>query len=1276
MIGLFFSSIIAIIFWRILIVPGAFFLAVTIAIIFFLTYRYVVSEEKEVNYNSPSLRLRKTLFSCLVVLSSLVVLFVPRIKEVEFVAWNAIPLPNLLRLLLSSFLTLFSSGYMILNLMDRDEKLTGTEKTLFSIMISLFILPFLGLLNFVSGSNILQLGIPSIILLNLILLIPYILFKRNEPKANEEFSIDLNEKIILLSLLIFISMLMLCKYSLNLTWDYGDLDTYYGYSVSFTKEVLPLSPTGPGLNYPFWPFIFLAECFILSGVPYVNAFQFVSIPITFLPILSLYIMVSAFFKESRHRKIPIIATILGFFGGGFGWIFGIHLLANSQTAQSLYDLFNIMSRTNSGYLVPSFYSAPGTTGNYPLYTYALTSIFALIWLIYSKRAIKIGNLRYVFIPLMIALGFLAHIAETVLFIFIFLTSILILKRENVSSYRRSAISIIFGLVLIALADIIVNGSYYVEGDLFTYYRFSSYYGAIAFAILAFLLSFIKSNLKTHTVNLKINNSKLRTLKIACSSITVYLYGLSLIIWSEVYEAYNRLPTQNHTVPWYAWPNRLGICGLIALLGTIYLIHKNKNVKEYSFFILLVPVSFAISRVLHVYPFYQEDRLTFFIMIPTVMLASYVLLKFGQTLREHIRSNIKNVIFGSVLSMILVSGFLPSLLAFEAIDYNYWSSGEKLSNSELDALNFLRLNTPPNGSVLTLTERSNQLLSYAGLFPVQTYVNRDPSIIFTLSFHETAIYSLMKSQLKYVYLTPADEMKLEQNLSYSGFVRDYLLKYLPIPIQNEEVTIYEIPDFSVPTNSSTALVTSNLNTGYFKDSAGNFFPLIMLALGEIEYSTVLEDDPVRLHYSTLILTHDLDLWSETEERDFQRYLQWINQGGRLIVLDSLGACSSSLHEYPLSIYPGFADLLSIYTEGTSVADGVESQISSLNFPSIITMPVIHSSDINTKNIANYTLNNKSVSPYALTKKIGKGEVIYLAVSPYFCKLENSTGAIARKLFRDMGSLINTLDLRLSKNTIKRTNYFPQFDYIKGPVNLIGEVIADTDYIHLPRLNANYIKIFSRNEKEETIDLNNSIIEKVEYTYPIKFRINASEIRLSGISMGRYLNLEIIGDFNLTMEIPKNSTVEMSMWRGTILLNEAFQESTIQLNIKNNKTSVSVKNPKIITEGETYFNRARIYRNYYRMPLFYNDGTNPFEVSGRTTFEIEYSDNGISFVDNFAFNGKWFYPATEEKQPLFNEMDIPWFSVFTSPFHTLLVSMIIAVLIAYTYLTLQRTKMELS
>jgi hypothetical protein len=1548
-IAIIFSLAIIVILWRILIVPAGFFIAFAIGIIFFLTYRYLVLEEKELPYNPPLLRFKKTGLICLIVLSILSILFIPSISGmVEFIPWNKIPTFNLLRLLLSSFLTLFSPGYLILNLIGRNEKFTGTEKIFFSIMISLFILPFLGLLSFALGSSIQQLGIPSIFLLNLTLLIPSVFFKRSESKVNAKISIGLNEKLLLVSLVIFISTLMLSKYSVNLTWDYGDLNTYYGYSISFTKNVLPVSPIGPGLNYPFWPFIFLAESFILSGVPYVNAFQFISIPITFLPVLSFYIMVSAFFKRSRHRKIPIIASLLGFFGGGFGLIFGLDMLSNGQTVQTLYGLFTVMAKTDSGYLIPAFYSA----GIYPLYTYALASIFALVWLIYSKRAIGLGNLRYVLISVMIALGFLAHIAETVFFIFGFLTSILIFKREKVSSYRKCAVSIIFGLLLIALPDIVIGGSYYTGGSVFAYYGFSLYYGALVLAALAFFLSFIKGHLKTPEVNLKMGQNLIAALKIACSGFIIYFYGLCLVIWSKVFETYNNLPIGAHTVPWYAWPNRLGICGLIALPGIVYLIHKNKGIKDYYFFVLLVPVSFIIARILHVVPsFYFEDRLTFFMMIPTVILASFVLLKFGQSLQKHVGNNVKNVVLGSVLLAILVLGFLPGLLTNEAMDLNYWSAGEKLTNSELTALNFLRLNTPSNCSVLTLTTRSNNLLSYAGLSDVQTYANRDPSLIFAPSYFETALYSLMKSQLKYVYLTSDDKQELEQNPSYSGFVRDYLLKYLPIAFQNEEITIYEVPDFSIPTGSNTALVTSNFKIGYFKDvfdesydkycrfcsvltagdiitlktdnlsknhdfelpvnvnpneypyvtvrwktdganlyfylmgvntvyytllgssttwqttvinlqdvsdfvrnetikvgpneqigsvlfrdfelnseysidfiqfagfsnndSASEFLPLSMVALSQNEYATVLKNDPARFNYSTLILARDLNQWDKTEEQQLQEYMDWVNQGGHLVVLESSSTlpsyetrnwtesdysgwkdenftqwttfeCSavsngsginvktsneSIYHDFnsppvnisvdsyqyvvihwktdgsPLffyhhgtesgdgyielgastewttsiidlknfydivmknytgfksdeqidkmqfrsfvenatysidsigfyKVYPlppslGFANALSIYSENNVKVDGIGSQTGDLSFPSMITVPVIHSSDVNVRIIANYTMNDEPVSPYALTKSVGNGEVTCLAVSPYFSAIENSTSDINRDFFKSMGSLLNVADLKLNKNIVERTYYFPQFDFTKDPVNFAGKVSIDTDFIQLPNLNASSMTIVSNNEETKSINFTDSAIEQVEYVYPVKFRIDASAMQLVGKGMGSYLNVSISSDFNLTMEIPKNSNVNMSIWNGQTLLNETFQDSNIQLSIKNGySTIVSVKNPTVTTEGNAYFSSARIYRSYYKMPLFYDDGSTPFEVIGNTKFTIEYSDNGVSFVDNFSFNGKWSYPTTEQEQPVFTEMDIPWPSVLTSPFHELLVAIISIVIVSYVYLVFRR------
>jgi len=1555
-IGFFFSVLVAMIFWRMLIVPGSIFIGIAVGIVCMLIFTYL-NAEKDI-YCFPNVRVKKYLV-CIIGLSILSVLFISNIDNtVYFLAWDQLPALNLLRLLLSSLLSIFFPGYMILSLIDKSGSFRGLEKAFLSILISLLVLPFLGILTFAFGSNIQENGISVIILLNSFLVIAYVL-KQERLESGNKVAINLNEKMILLSLLVLIaSIYIFSKYSLNFTWDYGDFNYYFGNAVSFTKSTLPVSVIGPGSEYPFWLFIFLAESFVLSGVPYVNAFQFMLIILSFLPILSFYIMVTGFFKESRNRKIPIIATVFGFFGMGFGWLYGTDILSSTQTVNGLYDLFITATRTGSGYLAFPIY---------PLYTVlpyyvTLATIFALIWLVYSKRALAGGNVRYGLIAVIIALGFLLYIALTVILISIFVVSIIIFRLRTLQTYRKCALSIIFGLSLVALVDIIMGGTRYTYGDPITQYGFSFFYGTLSLAALGFFLSSIKnhspSRLSYHlrfSSIVKIGHA--RVFKAAMSFLLVYVYGLCFLIVSEVLVTYGRLPTQMHTVSWYAWPVRLGISGLIALPAAIYLINRDKSAKEYSFFMFLVPIAFAIGRILHAYPFYFEDRLTFFVMMPTLILASYVLLNINEKLKKRLNANGKNIALGIILSTILILGFLPPLLVEEAIDYGYWSNSKSLSNFELEAFNFLRLNTPSNCSVLTLTARSKYLLPYAGLSDMQARINRDPPIIFDPSFAETAIYSLMKSQVKYIYLTLEDEAGLEHSDSFSGFVKDNLLKYLPIVFQNEEVTIYEVPHFSIPTSSNTALVTSNLKTGYFKDAfdesydkytrscsvvtAGNiitlktdnstnnhdfelpvninpkeypyvtirwktdgtklyfylltsddvyytslgrstswqttvinlqnyydfvrkkvmsaeqdkriisvlfrnfeknseysidfirfagfpngdladsFFPLSTVALSHTEYSTVLEDDPVRFCYSTLILTRDLNMWSETGELDVERYLQWVNQGGRLIVMESLGTyrsyenrnltlsdylgwrdenlaigwitseCSASFDgtvvtvktndsdknhdfvspsidvdvesypyvvvrwktsgsrlyfyphgtqsnycyinlgastewvtsainlkdfydvvlknntgfedseqidklvfrsftknatysidyiqfykEYPLPTCPAFADLLQIYTNGVSEADGIKSETGRLDFPSTIAIPVINSNDMNVKIIANYTVNNERVSPYAFAKKIGEGEVIYLVVSPYFSKLKNSTEERARDFFSDIGSLLNVLDLSLNRNIVKWTNYFSQFDFIKEPVNFTGNIVVDTDYIQLPKLNVNRIATLSSNGMAETINLNNSIIEEIEYDYPVRFRINASEVRLSKIGLGKYLNIEIIRDFNLAIEIPENNTVKISMWNDGTLLNETFQDSFIQLSFNNNPVaSVLVKNPTITTEGDAFFNRARIHRNHYKMPLFYDDGANPFEVIGKTTFKIEYSDNGIIFVDAFIFNGKWFYPTTEQKQSSFTEMDIPWFNVLTSPLHILLVTLICAFSIAYTYLTLKRVKIRI-
>jgi hypothetical protein len=134
-------------------------------------------------------------------------------------------------------------------------------------------LPFLGVLSFAVGSNLVTFGVFLIILLNLFSLTLYIL-KLNIRNNVSKLSFDLNQTAVILLLVVLMIVIMLNKYFMNIGWDYGDLNCYFGFAVSFTKSTYPVGVLGMGQMYPFWFTLFVAQSLVLGGIPYINSFQF------------------------------------------------------------------------------------------------------------------------------------------------------------------------------------------------------------------------------------------------------------------------------------------------------------------------------------------------------------------------------------------------------------------------------------------------------------------------------------------------------------------------------------------------------------------------------------------------------------------------------------------------------------------------------------------------------------------------------------------------------------------------------------------------------------------------------------------------------------------------------------------------------------------------------------------------------------------------------------------------------------------------------------------
>ena len=705
--------------------------------------------------------------------------------------------------------------------------------------------------------------------------------------------------------------------------------------------------------------------------------------------------------------------------------------------------------------------------------------------------------------------------------------------------------------------------------------------------------------------------------------------LSIIIWAIVFNTYGRLPAEGsivgHTVPWYDWANRLGVTGLLAIFGFVYLLSTRRNLLQYAPLILLVLVSLLIGRFFHKYNYYMEDRVTFFIMIPCTIMASYVVIKIFYFLKNRL-NGFRYILLGFFLLLIIIPGFLPYLLVNESVDLGYWlaehGSNSKLTNSEIDSFNFLRLNTPPNCSVLTLTLRSQRLLSYAGLSRLQVYVNRDPSIVLSPRSFAALLYSLRETQLGYIFMTSEDEAILNRSY-YAGFLGGHLLEYLPVAFRNDKVTIYKLPVFSPPSDSSKIAFVLRRTLNW-----NDIFSLSALALSKVNYSIVLDNDPLKWRFSTLILVYDKEL----NENNINDYLKWVSVGGHLIVIDASNSSTEFGSLFPSSL------------QGMTKADGILGQKGSITFPIALEVPIFNFNATRMKFLANYTLDNKSVAPYAITEDFGRGSITYLIMSPYFLALKGASNGEKKDLFVNIGSLIEVLDF-LNRTLERWDIYFPQFDYLKLPINFTGKVIITTNSLlfSLSKID----KIMLLNEINSiNASTSNFTIYNVKYNGGVKFKIECPAAFLKEESLPFYSRIEVRGPFNLTVEVPREAYLKLVINNYT----KDITNTNITFIVVDNRSEIITRTPAIDVYGRAYFYRARIFRNHYKMPLFYDDGTKPFEVKGRTSFNIIHSDNGIIFIRNFSLAGNWSYP--EQTKPSLTEMDIPWSRVLLSPCHLLL------------------------
>jgi hypothetical protein len=836
-IGLAISLIVLFLISQILIIPAKYAIAVVLAALAFLLYKYIISDKTNYDLEFTLPRVSKViLIPVLLGISTLSIVLVPEISHTMFIEWNSLSPFNLLSLLSGVFLTSFLPGYLILSIFDKNNRLDKAEQVLFSVIISLFIIPFLGCLAFGLGSSVNQVGLVLVLGLNWILLLPFLfsvrrLKQKPDMQKIPKRQVDLYGVLILLCMLVLQIVLIYVSLNGNIIGPYGDSYDHYGFSILFSQNSFPISKIGAGISYPYWFHLQLATVYTVSGVPSANAFQLMNFVVELLPIFSFYLMVRAFFGHTKYNKIPAIATALISLGA-FGWLYKFPVIWGAHDFNSIYSVFfSLPGQTNSGYLA----SPPNLPENSPLYGYAMTTIFTLIWLIYSNRGYLLKNLRYFLLAIVIAYGLLGHLPEIPIFVLVFCASLFLLKKKSLDQFRNVSFSLVAGLSVCILPDLFTSSTYYLLG-----YHYLIV--TIALLVVAGFLLFVRAYMFRENSSVlwklpkrdfsrlqRINVQKYidgRYLKLGVALFVIYFYGLSFIIWNNVLLSFGGLPIENHSVPWYMHPMRFGIVGVFALAAFIYLLFKKNERREFRLFFFFAITFLLIGRAMTFYSIYWEDRMLLWLTIPLSILGAFMLGRFSEKLRSVYLKPIfragSRILVGLMVAAIIFLSFSPFLLTVEASSLNVWTSGLSLSNDELQGLNYLRLNVKPTESVLTIAPsdppgRWTFMLKIAGLSGAQTFVNNYQELHYSTFCPETTIYLLSKSQVGYIYLTTSSFAELKTNPIYNGFLANGLFDYLPVVFKNADSTIYKVPQLSSPRESDFGIVVPEYSVGWKDDS---------------------------------------------------------------------------------------------------------------------------------------------------------------------------------------------------------------------------------------------------------------------------------------------------------------------------------------------------------------------------------------------------------------------------------------------------------------------------
>ena len=203
--------------------------------------------------------------------------------------------------------------------------------------------------------------------------------------------------------------------------------------------------------------------------------------------------------------------------------------------------------------------------------------------------------------------------------------------------------------------------------------------------------------------------------------------------------------------------------------------------------------------------------------------------------------------------------------------------------------------------------------------------------------------------------------------------------------------------------------------------------------------------------------------------------------------------------------------------------------------------------------------------------------------------------------------------------------------------------------------------------DVFSLENVVLKEIDIYGACNSTIRTTDVSISHGCRGYYIPLTFRKGLNWTLNLHNNATFIFQSLEGSKVMQIKVEGGIVELSTQKIVTAVS-KAPRIFVYGKTQFSQAYFYYPYEDIPC----RGQPICLDGYEYLRSGLSDSDTVHYDEFDFDGN----VEVESLPAisWNEWDIPWREVFLSPYHYILL-LILIVCIQQVVLVRYRVKVKL-